>query len=80
MESMTISKFKAACIAVLEKVHRTGEPVRVTRSGEPVAEIVPISSTLRPKSWLGSFRSSGTIQGDIVSPTSDEAVWDVLRT
>ncbi|MBW8876800.1 MAG: type II toxin-antitoxin system Phd/YefM family antitoxin [Acidobacteria bacterium] len=77
---MAISKFKAVCIAVVEKVHRTGQPVRITRSGEPVAEIVPIASPLRPKSWLGSFRSSGTILGDIVSPASDEAVWDVLRT
>ena len=77
---MAISKFKAVCIAVLEKVHRTGQPVLITRSGEPVAEIVPISPPLRPKGWLGSFRSSGTILGDIVSPASDEAAWDVLRT
>jgi prevent-host-death family protein len=77
---MTISKFKTVCTAVLEKVHRTGEPVRITRAGEPVAEIVPVSSPVRPKSWLGSYRSSGTIQGDIVSPASDESLWDVLRT
>lgn len=77
---MTISQLKDACIAVLEKVHRTGQPVRITRSGEPVAEIVPVSSSLRPKSWLGSFRSTGTILGDVVSPASDEADWDVLRT
>ncbi|HYX23905.1 MAG TPA: type II toxin-antitoxin system prevent-host-death family antitoxin [Thermoanaerobaculia bacterium] len=77
---MAISKFKAVCNAVLEKVHRTGQPVLITRAGEPVVEIVPISSPLRPKSWLGSFRSRGMILGDIVSPASDEAVWDVLRT
>lgn len=39
-----------------------------------------VSPPPRPKSWLGSFRSSGTIQGDIVSPPLDEASWDVLRT
>ena len=80
MESMTISKFKAVCTAVLERVHRTGQPVRITRSGEPVAEIVPVSSPPRRQGWLGSFRSSGKILGDIVSPAADEAVWDVLRT
>jgi len=72
---MPISKFKAVCIAVLEKVQRTGQPVQITRSGEPVAEIVPVSAPNRPKNWLGSFRSSGKIIGDIVSPASDEAAF-----
>ena len=71
---MSISKFRAGCVAVLKKVHRTGQPVRITRSGEPLAEIVPVSP-LEPKNWLGSFRSSGTIVGDIVSPTLDKAVF-----
>ena len=77
---MTISEFKAVCTAVLEKVHRTGQPVRITRSGEPVAEIFPVLPPPQPKRWLGSFRSSGKILGDIVSPVTDEAAWDVLRT
>ena len=37
---MPISKFKATCLAVLERVRKTGEPVLVTRFGHPVAEIV----------------------------------------
>src|SRR5262245_24098630 len=72
VERMTISKFKAACSAVLERVQRTGLPIQITRYGKPVAKIVPVSSPLRPKNWLGSFRSSGRSVGDIVSPTSDE--------
>jgi prevent-host-death family protein len=74
MESMPISKFRTVCVAVLERVHRTGQPVRITRSGEPLAEIVPVSP-LKPRNWLGSFRSSGTIVGDIVSPTLDATVF-----
>jgi len=69
---MTISKFKASCSAVLERVRRTGQPVQITRYGKPVVEIVPFSSPLRPKNWLGSFRSSGRIVGDIVSPAGEE--------
>lgn len=59
---------------VLERVQRTGQPVQITRYGKPVAKIVPVSLPLRPKDWLGSFRSSGRIVGDIVSP-ADEKVF-----
>ena len=41
MEEIAISKFKATCLAVLERVRKTGEPVRVTRFGQVVAEVVP---------------------------------------
>lgn len=79
MESIAISKFRAACATVLEKVRRTGEPVVITRAGEPVAEIIPVSPSAKPEHWLGAFRSSGKIQGDILSPVVDDTAWDVLR-
>src|SRR5436309_12337738 len=41
METMAISKFKATCLATLERVRRTGRPLRVTRFGKPVADVVP---------------------------------------
>jgi prevent-host-death family protein len=41
MQSMSISKFKATCLAVLERVRRTGEPVQVTKFGRPIANVVP---------------------------------------
>ena len=41
MESIAVSKFKATCLAVLQRVKRTGRPVRVTRFGKPVADVVP---------------------------------------
>lgn len=80
MESIAISKFKATCLAVLARVKRTGKPVVVTRFGEPIVEIVPPSPAGRRGAWLGAFRSSGRIVGDIVSPASDESDWDVLRS
>lgn len=43
MEEIAISKFKATCLAVLERVRRTNQPIRVTRFGKPVAEIIPPS-------------------------------------
>jgi prevent-host-death family protein len=67
MQEIAISKFKATCLGVLEDVRRTGKPVRITRFGKPVAEIVPATPPLK-KSWLGCMRDSTEICGDIVGP------------
>lgn len=80
MDSIAISEFKATCLAVLERVRRTGQPVLVTRRGEPVAEIVPPSPHTRGTSWLGSARGTGSISGDLISPAADEEDWDALRS
>ena len=77
-ESMPISEFKATCLAVLERVRRTGTPVLVTRRGEPIAEIVPPSLASTGQGWLGGMRSTATITGDLIAPATDAADWDVL--
>jgi len=79
MEEIAISKFKATCLSVMERVRKTKKPVLVTRFGEPVAEIIPPTPPPPPKSWLGSMAGSARIVGDIVSPANDEQDWDVLR-
>ena len=68
---MAISKFKATCLATLERVRRTGRPVRVTRFGKPVADIVPPSPERRQPEWLGSLRGTIEIRGDILTPSSE---------
>lgn len=80
MEEMAISKFKATCLAVLERVRRTRRPVLITRFGEAVAEVVPPSAGRRPERWLGAMKSSGRITGDVVSPVADAREWDALRS
>jgi prevent-host-death family protein len=67
MREIAISKFKATCLAVLEDVRRTGAPVRVTRFGKPVAEIVPPRPVIAA-SWLGCMKDSIEISGDISGP------------
>ncbi|MGB8011231.1 MAG: type II toxin-antitoxin system prevent-host-death family antitoxin [Terriglobales bacterium] len=79
MEEIAISKFKATCLAVLESVRKTGKPVLVTRFGEPVAEVVPPYTSRKPRQWVGSLAGTGQINGDIVSPASDEDDWEALR-
>ena len=79
MEEIAISKFKATCLAVLKQVRRTGKPIRITRFGEPVAEIVPPSLPPRPESWLGCMSGTTEIAGDIVSPVLETDDWESLR-
>ncbi len=78
MESIAISKFKATCLGVLERVRKTGKPVLVTRFGKPVAQIVPPPEAKRPAHWLGSLAGTARIKGDIVGPATDEREWDAL--
>lgn len=80
MDTIAISKFKATCLAVLQKVKRTGRPVLVTRFGKPIASIVPPPVPSRRRDWLGALAGTVTIVGDIVSPASDEDEWEVLRS
>ena len=79
MKHIGISRFKANCHAVLERVRRTRQPVLVTKFGEPVAQVVPPPPPERPKRWLGAMAGTGRIVGDIVAPASDESDWEALR-
>lgn len=78
-ETIAISKFKATCLAVLERVRRTGKPVVVTKYGQPIAEVVPPSPELARNDWLGSMRGRGRVVGDIVAPAVEPEEWEVLR-
>jgi len=52
MQEVAISEFKAKCLALLEAVRKTKKPLRITRYGEPVADVVHL---LRRKTMaLGS--------------------------
>lgn len=79
MKEVAISEFKAKCLGMLEQVRKTRIPIRVTRFGEPVAEIVPPTPKARSKSWLGSMAGSAEIVGDIVGPTGSFDDWEAFR-
>jgi antitoxin (DNA-binding transcriptional repressor) of toxin-antitoxin stability system len=75
MEEIAISKFKATCLAVLEKVKKTGQPILVTRFGQPIAQITPPGVAKRaPK--FGTGADTAEILGDIVGPITDISDWD----
>ncbi|HXE89907.1 MAG TPA: type II toxin-antitoxin system Phd/YefM family antitoxin [Terriglobales bacterium] len=79
MKDVAISEFKAKCLALLEQVRRTRRPIRVTRFGKPVAELVPPSPAAGGAEWLGSMADTLAITGDIVAPVIEETDFEALR-
>ena len=79
MEEVSISEFKAKCLALLEQVNKTKQPLRITRHGKPVAEVVPPTAVVDRAALFGSMRNSIKILGDIVSPVIDVDEIEALR-
>ena len=77
MHTMPISKFKATCLATLERVRRTGQPLCVPRFGKPIAEIMPPTPAPLPRNCMGGLRGTGKILADLTSPTGDLVEWEV---
>jgi prevent-host-death family protein len=76
VDTIAISKFKAQCLAVLEQVRKTGKPIRITRRGMPIADVLPPAPESRTRDWLGQMAGTATVKGDIVAPSSDLVDWD----
>lgn len=73
---MNASEFKAKCLAVLDEVGSTGEPVTILKRGKPVARLVPVEPETYPQRTL---KGTARIVGDIVSPTTEPEDWDAER-
>lgn len=78
LETIAISEFKAKCLGVISRVHRTGKAVVVTKRGEPMATIAPPPSAPVSSSWLGCLRERARITGDVISPVSNPSDWEAL--
>ena len=76
MQTLKASEFKARCLALMDQVARTGEPILITKNGQPVAELAPVRA--KPgTSPIGLHKGRIRILGDIVAPV--EAEWDALK-
>jgi prevent-host-death family protein len=71
IQVIAISKFKAKCLSLLDEVNKTRIPIRVTRRGTAIAEVIPPSSEGTERGWIGSMSGSVKIKGDIISPVID---------
>ena len=79
MKEIAISEFKAKCLGILEEVRKTRKPIRVTRFGKPVAEVIPPSREKPARRRLGCMAGTAEILGDIVGPTGSFEDWDAWR-
>jgi len=79
MDEIAVSKFKATCLAALDRVRRTGRPLRVTRFGQPLADVVPARPAPAGDTWLGAMKGRGRVAGDLAAPVAGAEDWDALR-
>jgi prevent-host-death family protein len=70
MDDISISEFKAKCLVLIEQVHKTRQPLRLTRQGRPVAEVIPVGPD-RNRRFAGDMVGTGKIVGDMVSAVID---------
>ena len=76
MQTVKASEFKAKCLALMDEVARTGEPLLITKKGKPVAELRPHPG-VRRKTPFGVHKGQVETRGDIVTPL--EEPWEVLE-
>ncbi len=86
MRTMAAGEFKAKCLAVMDEVQATGEPVRITKRGKVVAWLTPPKEGPSQDSTFeaisASLRGLATLMGDPdewIAPIVPEAEWDHLK-
>ncbi len=74
MESLSVSKFKATCLSVLEDVKKQKKRVIITKRGKPIAEVIPYDS----KNKDIPLKDTVVFMGDIISPVGQDD-WEALK-
>ena len=69
-------KFKAECLALMDRVRERGEEYVITKHGKPVAKLVPVEDQPVPSLW-GCMKGTVLWYGDIISPIDVE--WEALQ-
>jgi prevent-host-death family protein len=62
--------FKARCLALIDEVAETGQPITVTKRGKAKVQIVAVRE--KPKTLRGALKGTFKIVGDIVGPLGEE--------
>ncbi len=79
IHEVAISEFKAKCLSLLEEVSKTKTPLRVTRRGQAIADVIPASSDVEERNWMGSMSGSIEITGDVLSPVIEIQEIEALK-
>lgn len=77
MKQIGASVFKARCLAIMDKIQSTGEPVIVTKRGTPVVKVVPIRAG--EDDIFGFMAGRLKVVGDIESPLVALKHWKITK-
>ncbi len=78
MKKIAAGVFKARCLALMEDVRLTRQPIVITKRGQPVAKLVPVENGKKDH-WIGRLNGKFKITGDIVSPVVPLEDWEALK-
>ncbi len=79
IQEIAFSEFKAKCLSLLEEVDKTKIPLRVTKRGKAIVDVVPAAVETVERDWLGSMSRRVEIVGDIVSPVIEMRKIETLK-
>lgn len=74
MKKIAAGEFKAQCLAILDAVRESGEPVVITKHGKPVAKLVPAQNNA--DDIFGYMAGKVKVVGDIVAPVTPLEDWE----
>jgi prevent-host-death family protein len=74
MKQIPAGEFKAQCLAIMDQVLRSGEPVVVTKHGKPVVKLVPAEN--RADDIFDYMAGKAKVVGDIVGPVTPPDDWE----
>jgi prevent-host-death family protein len=74
MKKIPAGQFKTKCLAIMDRVQKTGESVLITKHGKPVARLSPAPAG--PEDVFGYLAGKVKIVGDIVGPTTPIEDWE----
>ena len=78
MTVIKASVFKARCLAILDQVERTGEPVAISKRGRIVARLVPPVAAGKARYPQHALRGAGRTIGDVIGPVLPAEAWEAL--
>jgi antitoxin (DNA-binding transcriptional repressor) of toxin-antitoxin stability system len=84
MRQMAAGEFKAKCLEAMAEVAKTGQPLLVTKRGEPFVEIGPPRQAKKGKknSFIGRLEGVMEIVGDpedLIKPVFPLEDYDMLK-
>jgi len=74
MKQMPAGEFKARCLAVMDKVANSGEPIVITKHGKPVVKLVPAEK--QADDIFDYMAGKAKVVGDIVGPVTPPEDWE----